>query len=86
MSSDIDKDFRADVNEDFELLDPRVVNAARVQGITVSEAKTNAIAMGMTLGQLLGLEEPPMGEIARNYVKGQPMVSPEEEAQLSVHM
>lgn len=86
VSSDIDKDFRADMDKDFELLDPRAINAAREQGITVAQAKENATAMGMSLGQLLGYEEAPKCEIARKYVKGKPLVSREEEARLSVHM
>ena len=60
MSSDIDKNFKADMDEDFELLDPKVVAAAKVQALTVSEVKASAIAMGMTLGQLLGLVDPPI--------------------------
>ena len=35
--------------------------------------------MGMSLGQMLGYEEMAMCEIARQYVKGQPLVSREEE-------
>ena len=41
--------------------------------------------MGMTLGQLLGYEHQPMLEIARQYVKGESMVSNEELTRLS-HM
>ena len=84
--SDMDKQFRADMDKDFQLLDPRAINAARQLGITVAQAKENADAMGMSLGQLFGYEEVPMGEIARKYVKGQPLVSREEETQLSTHM
>ena len=86
MSSDIDKKFRADMDKDFQLLDPRAINAARQLGMTVAQAKENADAMGMSLGQMFGYEEVPMGEIAREYVKGQPLVSREEETQLSTNM
>jgi hypothetical protein len=86
VSSDIDKDFRDDMDKDFELLDPRAINAAREQGITVAQAKENATAMGMSLGQLLGYEEAPKGEIARKYAKGKPLVSREDEARLPSHM
>ena len=86
VSSDIDKDFRDDMDKDFELLDPRAINAARELGITVAEAKENATAIGMSLGQMLGYEEAPKAEIARKYAKGQPLVSREEETQLSTNM
>ena len=48
--------------------------------------KENADALGMSLGQLLGYEQAPMCEMARKYVKGQPLVIPVEETQLSTNM
>ena len=42
--------------------------------------------MGMTLGNLLGYEETTMLEIARQYVKGESMVSNEELTRLSTQM
>ena len=86
MSSDIDKDFRADIDKDLELLEPRAIAAATELGITVLKAKEQATAMGMSLGQLLGYEQTRMLEIARQYVKGEPMVSKEELTRLSTHM
>ena len=74
------------MDKDLELLDPRAIAAARELGITVSQAKENATAMGMTLGQLLGYEYQPMLEIARKYVQGESMVSNEELTRLSTHM
>ena len=74
------------MDKDFELLDPRAINAARELGITVAEAKENATAIGLSLGQMLGYEEAPKAEIARKYAKGQPLVSREDEARLSSHM
>ena len=50
--------------------------------ITVTQAKKNADALGMSIGQLLGYEQLPMCEMARQYVKGQPLVSHVEETQL----
>ena len=47
MSSDIDKDFRADMDKDMQLLDPRAIAAAREMGITVAHAKENATAPGI---------------------------------------
>ena len=86
MCSDVDKDFRAAMDKDLELLDPRAIAAAREHGITVSQAMENATAMVMSLGQLLGYEEQPMLEIARKYVTGESMVSNEEVTRLSTNM
>ena len=86
VSSDIDKDFRADMDEDMDLMDPLVIAAARDQGLTVREAKESAIAIGMTLRQLLNIDAPPMGEIARKYVRGKGLVSRAEAAKLSTNM
>ena len=83
VTSDIEKAFRADMDKDY---DPRIINAAREFGISVSEAKERAAAIGMSVAELLGVEEAPMGEIARQYVKGEPLVSREEEASLSTNM
>ena len=74
------------MDKDMQILDPRAKAAAKQQGITVSQAKESATAMGMTLGQLLGYEDQPMLEIARQYVKGEPMVSHEEHTRLSTQM
>ena len=86
VSSDIDKDFRDDMDKDFELLDPRAINAARELGLTVAQAKENATAMGITLGQLLGYEEAPKAEIAQKYATRKPLISREDVARLSTHM
>ena len=67
-------------------MDPRAISAAREMGITVTQAKENADALGMSLGQMLGYEGAPMCEMARQYVKGQPLVSPVDETQLSTNM
>ena len=74
------------MDKDMQILDPRAKAAAKQQGITVSQAKESATAMGMTLGQLLGYEDQPMLEIARKYVQGETMVSHEELTRLSTHM
>ena len=86
VCSDVDKDFNAAMDQDLELLDRRALAAAKELGITVSQAKENATAMGMSLGQLLGYESAPMLEMARKYVQGEPMVSNVELAGLSTHM
>ena len=71
------------MDKDYDL---RIINAAREFGISVSEAKERAAAIGMSVAQLLGVEEAPMCEIARQYVKREPLVSREEEASLSTNM
>ena len=86
VCSDVDKDFRAAMDKDLELLDPRAIAAAKELGVTVSQAKEQATALGMSLGQLLGYEYAPMLEMARKYVQGEPMVSNEEMTGLSTHM
>jgi hypothetical protein len=86
VCSDADKDFRDAMDKDLELLDPRAMAAAKELGVTVSQAKEQATALGMSLGQLLGYESAPMLEMARKYVQGEPMVSNEEMTGLSTHM
>jgi hypothetical protein len=48
---------------DRELLDPRVVGAAKLIGETVMEAKETVAALNISLLAMLGLEEAPVGEI-----------------------
>ena len=67
-------------------MDPRYVNAAREQGVTVQEAKERAVAAGITLAQILGLDDTPMGPLERLYVRRQPLVTPEEERSLPTNM
>ena len=74
------------MDKDWELLDPRYVNAAREQGVTVQEAKERAVAAGISLAQMLGLDDTPMGPLARLYVRRQPLVTPEEERSLPTNM
>ena len=74
------------MDKDMQLLDPRAIAAARELGITVAQAKENATVLGMSLGELLGYEDAPLAPIARNYVKGQPLVSHDKYKLLSTHM
>jgi hypothetical protein len=55
---------------DRELLDPRVVEAAKLMGVTVMEAKESAATLNISLLAMLGLEETPVGEIVERYVMG----------------
>ena len=74
------------MDKDWELLDPRFVNAARVQGVTVQEAKESAAAAGLTLAQMLVIDDMPMGAPARKYVRPEPLVTHEEENSLPTNM
>ena len=74
------------MDKDWELLDPRFVNAARVQGVTVQEAKESVAAAGLTLAQMLGIDDTPVGPPARKYVRREPLVTHEEEKSLPTNM
>jgi hypothetical protein len=78
--------FRADLEEDRLLLDPRVVEAAKLLGITVRDAKEIADSLDVPLLVMLGLEEAPVGQVVEQYVLGGPLIKPEEERGLSTHM
>ena len=52
--SDLDKDFRAEMDMDMQIMDPRVRNNAALMGITVSHAKALSNEANMSLGQYLG--------------------------------
>ena len=84
--SDLDKAFRAEMDMDMQIMDPRARNNAALMGITVSQAKALANEANMSLGQYLGYEDTPVGQIVRQYVQGEPLVSNEELARLSTHM
>jgi hypothetical protein len=71
---------------DRELLDPKVVEAAKLLGVTVTGAKESAAALNISLMAMLGLEEAPVGEIVERYVMGEPLIKPEEEHGLSTNM
>jgi hypothetical protein len=62
--------FRADLDMDCELLDPRVIGAAGALGMTVMKAKETATELNISLLALLGLEEEPVGQIVEKYVMG----------------
>ena len=64
VTSDGGEAFR-EMDKDWELLDPRYVNAAREQGVTVQEAKERAVAAGISLAQMLGLDDTPMDPLAQ---------------------
>src|SRR4051812_1218044 len=71
---------------DMQIMDPRAHNNAALMGITVSEAKALATEANMTLGQYLGYEDTPVGQIVRKYVQGKALVSNEELGRLSTDM
>ena len=85
VTSDIDKEFRAAMDIDMELMDPRALAAAKEQGITVMEAKATATQCGMSLGAFLGYEVADTTP-ARNFVQGKSLVTVEEYKELPTHM
>ena len=87
VSSDpINKAFKADVNREFQSIDPRAIAAAKEMGITLEEAKITAAEWNMSLSQMFGYEDTPFGDVVRNYVRGEPLVLHVEESQLSTYM
>jgi hypothetical protein len=84
--TDIHTSFRAEMDKDRELLDPRVIVAAGALGMTVTQAKETAVGMKLSLLAMLGIEEAPMGQIVPKYVLGGPLISHAAEDGLSTHM
>jgi hypothetical protein len=62
--------FRADLDMDHELLDPRVIADVGALGMTVMRAKETAARLNISLLDMLGLEEAPVGQIVEKYVMG----------------
>jgi hypothetical protein len=63
------------MDKDYELLDPRIIHTTRELNLYVLEAKERAGAIGISLAQMLGIEEAPMGKIAQKCVKRGPLVT-----------
>jgi len=59
--SDLYKAFRAEIDKDMQIMDPKASSDAVLMGITVSEAKTFATDANMSLGQFLGYDDTPVG-------------------------
>jgi hypothetical protein len=78
--------FIAEMEQDRELLDPRVIAAAAALGMTVMKAKETAARLNISLLAMLGLKEAPVGQIVEKYVLGGPLVNPKEEGGLSTNM
>jgi hypothetical protein len=54
--------------------------------MTVMKAKETAAKMNIPLLAMLRLEEAQVGEIVEKYVRGGPLINPNEEGGLSIHM
>jgi hypothetical protein len=65
---DIRMSFKAKMDKDRELLDPRVIAAAGALGITVMQATETVAKMNLSLLAMLGIEEAPTGQIVQKYV------------------
>lgn len=85
VQRDIDREFKALVYADIELMDQRAINGAQQMGISVLKAREHAREMSMTLGKFLGYEEADTTP-APQYRSGKPLVSREEHKFLPTHM
>jgi hypothetical protein len=66
------------MDKDYELLDSRVIVAARAINMSISQAKEAAAAINLSILQMLDIEEAPKGQISLQYVLRGPLISPEE--------
>jgi hypothetical protein len=78
--------FIAEMDQDRELLDPRVIAAAAALGMTVMKAKETVAGLNISLLAMLGLEEALVGLLVEIYVLRGPLVNPKEEGGLSTNM
>ena len=65
---------------------PEIIQVAAAQGLTVTSAREQAANLGITLRELLGLDEAPVKEVVITYVKNGPLVEPAEEKDLPPQM
>ena len=65
---------------------PEIIQAAAAQGLTVTSAREQAANLGITLRELLGLDEAPVKEVVITYVKNGPLVEPAQEKDLPPQM
>jgi hypothetical protein len=65
---------------------PEIIEAAAAQGLTVTSAREQAANLGITLRELLGLDEAPVKEVVITYVKNGPLVEPAQEEDLPPQM
>jgi hypothetical protein len=86
VESDINEAFKANMDKDYDLLDPIIIQSAKRLNMSVTQAKEIAAGMGLSLRQMFGIEEVPRGQISLQYVLRGPLISPEAEAGLSRHM
>ena len=66
--------------------DPDIIAAAAAHGLTVTSAREQAANLGITLRELLGLDEAPVKEVVITYVKNGPLVEPAQEKDLPPQM
>jgi hypothetical protein len=86
VESDIDKVFQTDMDKDRDLLDPIIIQSAKMLNMSVTQAKETAAGMNISLRQIFGLEEVPTGQISLQYFLRGPLISPEAESDLSTNM
>jgi hypothetical protein len=69
VESDIDKAFKADIDKDYDLLDPIIIQSAKRLNMSVTQAKETA-ARVLSLCQMFGIEEVPRGRYHCNMSYG----------------
>jgi hypothetical protein len=67
-------------------MDPTIIAAAAEQGMTVTAAREQSALIGMTLRELLGLDEAPVKEVVITYVPNGPLIEPAQEEDLPPQM
>jgi hypothetical protein len=68
VESDIDKAFKADMDKDYDLLDPIIIESAQRLNMSMMQAKETAPGISHSLRQMFGIEDVPRGQISLQYV------------------
>jgi hypothetical protein len=74
------------MDKDRDLLDPIIIQSAKMLNMSVTQAKETAVGMNISLCQMFSLEEVPTGQISLQYVLRGPLISPKAKAGLSTNM
>jgi hypothetical protein len=69
VESDIDKAFKVDMDKNYDLLDPIIIQFAKILNMSVTQVKETA-ARVLSLYQMFGIEEVPRGGYHYNMSYG----------------
>jgi hypothetical protein len=86
VESNIDKAFQTDMDMNYDLLDPIIIQSAKRLNMSITQAKETAAGMNIPLRQMFGIEEVPTGRISLRYVLWGPLISPEEHHWYKLHI